>query len=99
MTLISENARSFNSSLKKAVSEAIGQKVKVEIINSYNFPHCWVRVYAPDTFKNDFRLRVFNACGFSSENVDLTDIHYGNIGSNFISAYVKDWQKVFEKVN
>ena len=93
---MTEGARAFNSSLKKLVQEATGQKkVKVEIINSYKFPHCWVRVYAETVFSNEFRLRVLDGCGHDRKGVDLNDVSYGNIRSNYISAYAKDWCNIF----
>lgn len=102
MNLDKTSARSFNSSLKKAVSELIGQKVSVEIINSYNFlkprSNCWVRVYPEKgkEFSNEFRLAVFDACGYDRKNLlNPNDVYYGNIGSKFISAHVSEWGKLF----
>jgi len=97
MNLDSTNARAFNSSLKKAVATITGQKVKVEIINSYKFPHCWVRVHAETTFDNTFRRRVFDACGLNvSTLIDVNDISYGNIRERNISAHVPEWVKVVQ---
>jgi len=96
--LDSTNPKAFNFSLKKAVQEATGLKVGVEIINSNKFPHCWVRVIdksIPD-IPNDFRLKVFDACGNDRKSLlNVNDVSYGNIQSNMISAYVKDWIKLF----
>lgn len=95
MKLDLTSARSFNSSLKKAISEVTGQKIKVEIINSYNFPHCWVRVYPETSFSNDFRLRVFDGCGFDRKGLlNDKDVCYGNIRPNYISAHVPEWEKI-----
>lgn len=96
MNLITSNARQFNSSLKRAIAEAIGQKVKVEIINSYKFPNCWVRVHPETTFSNDFRLRVFDGCNYDRKHLlNLDDVSYGNINETTISAYVIDWMRIF----
>jgi hypothetical protein len=96
MGLNRENARAFNASLKKAVSEAIGQKVKVEIVNSYKFPNCWVRIHPETEFNNDFRLRVFDVCYETRNGLgDAVDVSYGNIRSNSISVKVWDWEKLF----
>jgi hypothetical protein len=96
MALNRENARAFNASLKKAVIEAIGQKVKVEIVNSYNFPNCWVRVRPETEFDNDFRLRVFDVCNETRDGLrNLEDVSFGNIKSNSISAKVWEWEKLF----
>ena len=63
MNLNTENARAFNSSLKKALNELTNQKNKAEIINSYKFPKCYVRAYAENEFSNDFKLKCFDATG------------------------------------
>jgi hypothetical protein len=97
MILDKTSARAFNSSLKKEISRITGQKVKVEIINSYKFPHCWVRVHAETSFSNDFRLKVFDSCGFDRKGLmNDKDVSYGNIRTNFISAHVPEWEKVVE---
>jgi len=97
MNLDKTSARAFNSSLKTAIKTITGQKVKVEIINSYKFPHCWVRVHAETSFSNDFRLKVFDSCGFDRKGLmNDKDVSYGNIRTNFISAHVPEWEKVVE---
>ena len=99
MILNTENARAFNSSLKQAVKELTGQKVKVEIINSYKFPHCWVRIYAETEFSNDFRLKVFDCCNKDRSGLlNPENVSYGNIQSRYISAHVPEWQKLFETI-
>lgn len=100
MKLNRDNARAFNSSLKQAVKELTGQKVRVEIINSYNFPHCWVRIWPETEFSNDFRLKVFDACKFDRANLkgDMDDIYYGNIRNNYISAHVPEWENLFNSL-
>lgn len=94
------NPRAFNTSLKKAVSALTGQKVRVEIINSYKFNQCtWVRVYPEKdkSFDNEFRLAVFDATGRDRKDLRSTeDVCYGNICSRYISAYVKDWEELFK---
>ena len=100
MTLLNrDNARMFNSSLKAAVSKLINQKVKVEIINSYKFPNCNVRVYPETKFDNDFKLRVFDAFGNSRDGLlNPNDVSYGNIQSNYISGKVYQWELLFKDV-
>ena len=95
MILNRENARAFNSSLKAAIKEITGQKVRVEIINSYKFPNCWVRIYAETEFENEFRLKVFNACNFDRKGLlNPENVCYGNIRSTYISAYVQEWENL-----
>lgn len=100
MKLNRDNARAFNSSLKKAVKELTGQNVKVSIINSYKFPYCWVQVYAETGFSNEFRLKIFDACKFDRANLkgDLNDISYGNIRDSHISAHVPEWENLFNSL-
>ncbi|MEI7960719.1 MAG: hypothetical protein WCI04_00125 [archaeon] len=99
MKLNTENAKSFNASLKQAFKEGGMNGVKVRIINSYKFPNCWVEVWFPDRtgeFSNDFRLRVFDASGFKREGLlNASDVSYGNIQKHSISAKVWEWEKVF----
>ena len=99
MKLNTENAKSFNASLKQAFKEGGMNGVKVRIINSYKFPNCWVEVWFPDRtgeFSNDFRLRVFDASGFKRESLlNASDVSYGNIEKHSISAKVWEWEKVF----
>ena len=99
MKLNTENAKSFNASLKQAFKEGGMNGVKVRIINSYKFPNCWVEVWFPDRtgeFSNDFRLRVFDASGFKRESLkNPNDVLYGNIEKHSISAKVWEWEKVF----
>jgi hypothetical protein len=95
MDLDKTSARAFNSSLKNAIKEITGQKVRVEIINSYKFPHCWVRVHAETKFGNDFRLRVFDGCGFDRKGLmNDKDVSYGNIRDSFIFAHVPEWERI-----
>ena len=85
MVLDKKNAKAFNFSLKVAISNLIKQKVKVEIINSYKFPDCYVRVYPEATFPNDFRLMVFDAFGYSRTGLlDVNNVSYGIIQLNSI---------------
>lgn len=101
MELDLSNAKSFNISLKQAVKKATGLTVKVRIINSYNFPKCWVELYSRDImFSNAFRLKVFDSCGFNRNGLlNINDVSYGNIRCNMISAHVHEWLKVFENEN
>jgi hypothetical protein len=93
------NAKAFNISLKKAISNITGQKVKAEIINSYKFPNCWVRVYAENSFSNDFRLTVFDACNNDRKGLlNANDVSYGNIQKGYISAYVSEWIKTINNL-
>jgi len=99
MELNRENARAFNTSLKNAVSKLTNQKVKVEIINSYNFPNCYVRVYAETEFNNDFRLSVFDAFGNSRSGLlNINDVSYGNIQSKYISGKVFQWENLLNQI-
>jgi hypothetical protein len=92
MELITENARAFNSSLKQAISKITNQKIKVEIINSYKFPNCYVRIHAETEFSNEFRLNIFDAFGNSRDGLLNTDnVCYGNIQSRNISGKVFQW--------
>ena len=91
-----ESARAFNSSLKKALKEQ-GYNVKVEIINSYKFPNCWVRIHATEKgFDNTLRLGVYDSFGYERKGlINESDVSYGNIQQNHISAYVHVWEKLF----
>jgi hypothetical protein len=104
MELNTDNARAFNNSLKQSIKEKFGIKVKVEIINSYNFPKCNVRIY-PDKkdgeflFSNDLKLKVFDACGHDRKGLLNADaVSYGTIQSNWISCRVQEWQKLFDSM-
>ncbi len=88
-------AREFNFTLKKAISKLINQKVKVEIINSYKFPDCYVRLYAETEFSNEFRLNVFDSFGNSRSGLlNPEDVSYGNIQRKYISGKVSQWQNL-----
>jgi hypothetical protein len=99
MELNVTSAKCFNISLKQAIKELTGLNVKVSIINSYNFPKCWVQVINKHgfNFDNNFRLKVFDFCGFKREHLcNINDVYYGNIRSNMISAHVHEWIKLFK---
>ncbi len=99
MKLNKETARAFNQSLKNAVKELTGQKIKVEIINSYKFPNCWVRIYPETEFSNEFRGMVFDACKFDRATLlHPENIEYGNIRGNYISAHVPEWEALFNGI-
>jgi hypothetical protein len=96
--LTTENAKSFNASLKSAINQLTNQKVKVRVINSYKFPNCYVEVYAEEGFSNDFRLMIFDAFGNSREGLLNTDnICYGNIQPKHIAGKVFQWENVFKQ--
>lgn len=100
MELNKENAKSFNSSLKKAISQLVNQKVTVRIINSYKFPNCWVEVYAETSFENEFRLLAFDSFGNKRENlINNTDVCYGNITSGSVAGKVFEWENLIKQVN
>ena len=93
-----DNARSFNSSLKKAILKATNEKVGVSIVNSYKFPHCWVQVYCENELPNDLKLKVFDACGFDRKHLsNENEVFYGNIRGKHVSALVSNWVKVFNQ--
>lgn len=101
MELNVNSAKEFNVSLKQAIKKVTGLKVSVNIINSYNFPHCWVRIMCDTNvkFNNEFRLKVFDSCGLNREHLlNTKDVYYGNIRSNMISTHVPEWVKVFDDV-
>ena len=92
----SSSARAFNSSLKKAIKELTNLKVSVSVVNSYKFPDCYVQIYSDTEFPNDFKLKVFDACGFDRKNLrDEKFVSYGNITNTHISAKVFQWNKLF----
>jgi hypothetical protein len=98
MTLNTENARKFNSSLKAAINELTSQKVNVQIINSHKFPNCYVSIYPEVTFSNEFRLDVFDAFGNKRENLlNTEDVCYGNIQERSITGKVNQWLNLFNK--
>jgi hypothetical protein len=113
MALNASSAAEFNRSLKAALASRLGhKKFKVRIVNSYNFPNCWVQVWLSDdagngvpsaSFPNDLRLEIFDAMGGKREDllpkggVGEKNVVYGNIRMASISAYVKVWSKIFEK--
>lgn len=102
MVLNKENARSFNNSLKQVLTNITGQKVRVSIINSYNFPkNCWVQVLPEKggVFTNEFRLSVFDACKFDRKSLlNVDNVCYGNIRSNMISAHVSEWENLVKEL-
>ena len=97
MKLNKENSRAFNSSLKKAVKELTSLNVKVRVINSYNFPNCWVEISSENDFPNDFRLQIFDAFGNSRQGLrDANNVCYGNIQPSLISGKVFQWENMFK---
>ena len=100
-TLDTTNARAFNASLKKLLKENTGDNsIKVEIINSYKFPKCWVRVHSKVGFSNDFRLSVFDACNYEREGLlNVNDVSYGNIQKSNVSAVVSQWVNFSNNLN
>ena len=96
--LNTENATSFNSSLKKAIAEATGQKARASIINSHKFPDCYVQIRTDENIPNEFRLKCYDAIRDTREGLlDDKDVCYGNIWSNHITIKVKEWVKVFNQ--
>ena len=92
MKLNTENVRKFNTSLKKELSIYTNQKIKVEIINSYKFPDCYVRVHSENGFNNDFKLLCFDLFGNDRKGLlNTLDVSYGNIQSKNISGKVNQW--------
>lgn len=102
MELNKESARLFNSSLKQALSNITGQKVRVSIINSYNFPkNCWVQVLPEKgrEFTNEFRLSVFDACKLDRKSLlNADNVCYGNIRSTMVSAHVSEWENLVKEL-
>ena len=102
MELNVNSAKEFNLSLKQALKELTGLKVTVNILNSYKFPKCWVRIMCDYNIKfpNEFRLMAFDASDFDRKNLSSeTDVSYGNINSNMITIHVHEWKKLFENEN
>ena len=98
MKLSCNNARAFNQSLKAAIGELTNQKVKVNIINSYKFPDCYVQVYSENGFSNEHRLLVFDAFGNKRENLlNDNDVIYGNIQKSHICGKVFQWENLFNQ--
>lgn len=98
MKLNTGSARDFNKSLKKAIFDLIKDKtVRCEVINSYKFPNCYVRIWTDNKFPNELRRTVFDACKFDANGLlNEYDISYGNIQSNRIGATVNEWINTFE---
>lgn len=94
-----ENAKTFNAELKKAF-KLLGMGVKVRIINSYNFPKCWVDVGIQEgVFPNDMRLAIFDSQGNDRKNLrNPNDVSYGNIGEKWIAMSVANWEKFFNNL-
>ena len=99
MTLNTENARAFNNSLKKAAEAATGLKLKVRIINSCNFPKCYIEIRTGDidiSIPNEFRLKVFDTCHLDRSGLlNPENVNYGNIRKSDIAIYPTDWERVF----
>ena len=102
MLLDKTNARSFNQSLKQVLNDITGQKLKVSIINSYKFPkNNWVQVFPEKgkLFSNEFRLSVFDACGFDRKGLlNVDNVSYGNIQHNMISAHISEWENLVKEL-
>ena len=99
MDLNTTNARSFNTSLKKAFLEAFGLKVKVEIINSYKFPRCYTRVYSEGVvFPNPLRNKAAKIV-YPTTHEDVEDCNLGNIRHHYISIHVPEWEKLFSDIS
>ena len=95
------NARKFNASLKKIIAEHLGYKVSVEIINSYKFPDCYVRIHSGEnSFNNYFRLLCFDSFGNDRKSLlNIEDVWYGNIQGKSISGKVFQWEKLVSNLN
>lgn len=95
------NARKFNGSLKKIISAHLGFKVSVEIINSYKFPDCYVRLHPIDNvFGNEFKLLCFDSFGNDRKGlININDVSFGNIRNNYISAKVFQWENLVSNLN
>lgn len=98
----STNARLFNNELKNAIQNLTGKKINVRVVNSYNFPNCYVQVSLKERserFSNEFRLKAFDALGADRSGLlNPSDVHYGNITSFYITLRVNQWQKLFNNV-
>lgn len=94
-----ENAKEFNAELKR-VFKFIGFKVKVRIINGYNFPKCWVDVGCMEgIFPNELRLAMFDCQGLDRKNlINPNDVNYGNIGEKWVAMSVGNWEKLVENL-
>lgn len=100
--LDSTNARAFNNSLKKAVLALTGKNVRVNIVNSYKFPDCYVQVILSDhsqRLSNEFRLQAFDTLERDrSSLINPNDVHYGNITSLYVTLRVNQWEKLFNSI-
>jgi hypothetical protein len=94
------NARKFNASMKKIISDHLGFKVSVEIINSYKFPNCYVRLHSgQNEFSNDFRLLCFDCFGNDRKGLlNDNNVSYGNIQSKSISGKVFQWENLISNL-
>lgn len=98
----------FNVALKQALKKAGVDIKSVRIVNSYNWPKCYVQVYG--TIPNEVRLAVLNAMypggkskGPNGEEKeiavkDMNDIQYGTIDSNRVAAHAADWVTAVENL-
>lgn len=89
------NARSFNTSLKRALNN-VGVEVKVRVINSYKFPNCYVAIYSEKPLPNEFRLKLFDATHPDRSGLlNVDDVSYGNIQTGYCTVKVWQWEKMF----
>jgi len=91
----------FNVALKKLLKSKGVQVESVRIVNSYNWPKCYVQVYGK--IPNDVRLDALHAAypNLKAKDPqgkehdlgvrDMNDINYGNITSGRVSLHAKDW--------
>ncbi len=101
MALNIENPRSFNLSLRKSIfTEFSGLKVAVEMVNSYKFPDCHVRIFSSEEIPNELRLMAYDVRNPSRQGLhDERNVLHGNIQKYTITASVNDWSNVFDVID
>ncbi len=87
--------KEFNATLKRYL-KARGMESRVRIVNSYNWPKCYVQVWGSQ-YTNELRLKVFDTLRLKREDLhNPENVSYGTIQPNSISTHAIIWAKVFE---
>jgi len=81
----------FNVALKQTLKSKGVEVRGVRIVNSYNWPHCWIQVSGK--MPNELRKQVLIAYkrDIDDKTLNSDNIGYGNVRDTHISAHPQEW--------